>query len=374
MPLNSKTPKGICKKGTKNAYAVTSSDKSQITVVACVSAAGWSLPPMVIWDRKTMQADMLKGQVHGTLYAFSSNGWIDQELFDLWFHNLFIKYAPSVRPLILLMDGHTTHYSPDTIRLAAKHKITLFVLPPNTTHLTQPLDKGYFASLKTKWGEECHKFIIENPGKVMSRFSFSSIFRKVWMEATKAGNIQPGFEVTGIFPLDRTKLLPRDYFEDSAEEEDLAYMPMLTPTRQKRFEVSESNAALLSSSKLDPESNYMYKCTSRPLEEVLSYPTLLYKVPMFKPKQSSQIITSDEFIEQMETKQREKALKAHLKEERKYLRELKTQETCNNKWYLHVCSDYSFFCMYVCIKQSLPKKEKHCNLNWIFLCVRIQVG
>ena len=53
----------------------------------------------------------------------------------------------------------------------------------------------------------------------------------------------------------------------------------------------------------------MYKCTSRPLEEVLSYLTPLHKVPTFKPKQSSRIITSDEFIEQMETKQREKALK-----------------------------------------------------------------
>ena len=156
MPLDSKSRTGICLKGTHNAYSVTSSDKSQITIVACVNAAGWCIPPMVIWDRKTIHPDMMAGEVRGTLHAFSSNGWIDQELFDLWFNNLSLKCAPAVRPLLLLMDGHATHYCPETIRQAARHKVVLFTLPPNTTHLSQPLDKGCFAPLKTKWKEECH--------------------------------------------------------------------------------------------------------------------------------------------------------------------------------------------------------------------------
>ena len=50
MPLDSKSPKGNCLKGTKNASSVTSGDKSQITVIACVNAAGWCISPMVIWD------------------------------------------------------------------------------------------------------------------------------------------------------------------------------------------------------------------------------------------------------------------------------------------------------------------------------------
>jgi len=42
--------------------------------------------------------------------------------------------------------------------MAAKEKVVLFVLPPNTTHLTQPLDKGCFGPLKAKWSEVCHKY------------------------------------------------------------------------------------------------------------------------------------------------------------------------------------------------------------------------
>ena len=72
----------------------------------------------------------------------SARGWIDQDLFDGWFADHFLKHAPLARPLLLLLDGHSSHYCPDTVRLAAKERIIVFALPPNTTHLTQPLDKG----------------------------------------------------------------------------------------------------------------------------------------------------------------------------------------------------------------------------------------
>lgn len=39
---------------------------------------------------------MLAGKVHGILNAFSNNSWIDQELFDLWFDNLVLKYAQAI--------------------------------------------------------------------------------------------------------------------------------------------------------------------------------------------------------------------------------------------------------------------------------------
>ena len=96
----------------------------------------------------------------GTLHGFSTNGWIDQGLLNLW---LFLHYTPSIRSLVLLMDGHKSHYCPDTIRMAAKENniLILFTLPPNTTHLTQSLNKGPFG--KSHWTYECYKFISENP-------------------------------------------------------------------------------------------------------------------------------------------------------------------------------------------------------------------
>ena len=57
---------------------------------------------------------------------------MDQELCKIWFEFHFLHYATSIRPILRLMDGHSTHYCLDTILLVAKEKIILFTLPPNT--------------------------------------------------------------------------------------------------------------------------------------------------------------------------------------------------------------------------------------------------
>lgn len=96
---------------------------------------------MVIWDHQILSPE-LTVEVPGTIYGLFKNGWIEYELLDVWFNNHFLHYAPSVRPILLMLDGHSAHYFPDTIQIAAKHQAIIFALPPNTTHISQPLDKG----------------------------------------------------------------------------------------------------------------------------------------------------------------------------------------------------------------------------------------
>ena len=113
---------------------------------------------------------MTRGEVPGTLYGLSRNGWINSDLFYHWFTNHFLQYAPPTRPLLLLLDGHSSHYSPSTIKLAAENQIVVFVLPPNTTHISQPLDRGCFSPLKAAWRKYCHMFRSKNPGRVVTRY------------------------------------------------------------------------------------------------------------------------------------------------------------------------------------------------------------
>lgn len=72
--------------------------------------------------------------------VFSDSGWMQAKLFDSWLRKHFMRYAPASRPLLLLLEGHSSHFCPDTRKLAAENGIIIFTLPPNTTHLTQPLD------------------------------------------------------------------------------------------------------------------------------------------------------------------------------------------------------------------------------------------
>ena len=173
---------------------------------------------------------MTAGEVPSTVYGLSDKGWIDQELFSMWFQNHFLIYAPSTRPLLLLMDGHASHYCPDTIHLAGQQKIILFTFPPNTTHLTQPLDKGCFGPLKKEWQNVCHRFMSENPGKVVSRYSFSDLFRQAWFKSMTMNNILAAFSTTGVYPLNRKKLMGEEEPSHSlSKETGLAYIPMFSP-------------------------------------------------------------------------------------------------------------------------------------------------
>ena len=193
MSLDCKPLKTIHRRGAKNPTHIPGTTKSNVTVVACAGAGGQCLPPMVIWKGKRIRPELAEGEVRGTLYGLSENGWMDQGLFDMWFRGIFLRYSPAARPLLLLLDGHSSHYCPETIHLAASQKVVLFTLPPNSTHLTQPLDRGVFGPLKVAWRQVCHEFLIDNPGQTVNHRVFSRLLAEAYMRAMTVKNIIAGF-------------------------------------------------------------------------------------------------------------------------------------------------------------------------------------
>jgi len=99
MPLDHKPPKVIVLKGTKKVHCQTSGNKSQITVLACASAAGGVIPPMVIFEGKRLNPEWTKGEVPDTLYGMSDKGWTDMELFSHWMTSQFIPHIPPAHPV-----------------------------------------------------------------------------------------------------------------------------------------------------------------------------------------------------------------------------------------------------------------------------------
>ena len=74
FPLDPKPLKSLFKRGEKNPCSITAGNKSQMTIVACVSAAGQCVPPMVVFARKTMNPALAHGEVPGSVYGLSDNG------------------------------------------------------------------------------------------------------------------------------------------------------------------------------------------------------------------------------------------------------------------------------------------------------------
>ena len=346
MPLGATSHKVVAKINSKPC-SITSNDKAQVTILSCVNAAGAALPPFVIFKRKTMNQELANGEVPGTLYGVSENGWITQQLFKEWFHRHFLAFLPNIRPVLLLMDGHSTHYCPETIRMAAACKVVLCTLPPHTTHLTQPLDKGCFAPLKMAWREVCHRFICQNPGKVVGIYEFSHLFSDAWLQSMTMKNIVSGFKVTGVYPVDRYAIkLPSERCQQSfrpeslVKESGLAYIPLYSPHRcatptssichsTASYDDSRSFTIERSFSEDNLSIGYVNSTNSHcllPTRKVsvcnvqLNTPVAPSKLPTKRIKACGQVLTSAEFMEKMEEIEKAKQEKAKEKEEKKLQR------------------------------------------------------
>ena len=234
MPLNPSPPLLVATRGLKNHSAVGSGDISQITVLACCSASGYVLPPFVILDRLNLKQEFTGGEVPGTVYGLSKKGWIDGELFEMWFSCHFLAHAPPICPILLLMDGHSSHYQPSAIRRAAEEGIIMFLLPPHTSHLTQPLDKGCFGPLKVHWKRECWEYLTSHPGQIITRHQFSAIFRRAWSKSMTMTNVIAGFRVAGVYPLNRLAVVMKDKTTESlAERTGLKFIPLYSPSHRR---------------------------------------------------------------------------------------------------------------------------------------------
>ena len=365
MPLSPQSPKCVFGRGEKNPVNIDGGDKAQITVVACVSASGYCIPPMVIWDRKKLSLELTAGEVPGTFYGLSDKGWMDQELFDAWLSCHFLRYAPPTRPLLLLLDGHSSHYSPYAIRFAAKEKVIMFALPPHTTHVTQPLDRSCFSPLKVAWREVCQAFMAENPGKRVTRFNFLHLFSLAWMKSMTMKNIVSGFRVTGVYPVNRKVVeKPKEFSKPSLPEATgLAYIPLYSPAKVSsveprrhtefsaeeldRFECRYENGYDLNTDErynnwlrmyhpdecLDQSSDQgsgsddqvvVSERQQNDWQKLLSVPDPL-PAKTLKPKQTARVLTRPEFLQQMREKEQRKKEAALKKEERKLAREIKAK-------------------------------------------------
>ena len=158
MALDGHAPKVVAKRGQKKVRYRTSGNKSQVTVITCVSASGQCIPPFVIFDAKRLNMDWRNGEIVGTAYGLSDKGWVDSELFRGWLEEHFLAHAVGARPILLLLDGHGSYYQPQLIEHAKKFGVIIFCLLPYTMHESRPLDASVFKSRKQNWQQACHQF------------------------------------------------------------------------------------------------------------------------------------------------------------------------------------------------------------------------
>ena len=210
MPLDHHSPHVLARKGQKKVRYCSTGNKSHITIVVCINAIGQALPPFIIFDAKNLNMKWAVGEVPGTTYGLSDSGWMDMDLFKRWFLKHSLVHVGSGQPILLLMDGHSSHYNLDAVTLTKKNDVILFTLVPHTTHEMQPLDAAVYAPLKTNWQDVCHRYLQSHPGTVITKYQFNQLFSAVWLKTMVPASIISAFKCCGVYPFNPKAVLYHD--------------------------------------------------------------------------------------------------------------------------------------------------------------------
>jgi len=98
---------------------------------------------------------------------------------------------------VLIGDNLASHLSINVINLCRTNGVKFVLLPPNSTHLCQPLDLAFFRPLKVAWRNVLDKWK-KNIG-VLPKSEFPQMLKKA-LEAVQSpeSNVKAGFKATGI--------------------------------------------------------------------------------------------------------------------------------------------------------------------------------
>jgi len=191
----------------------------------------------VIFAVKHFNSILASGEVSATLYGMFASGWMDQELFADWFLHNFLVHAIASRPLLLLLDGHSSHFTLEFVKLAAEHYVILFCVLPHTTADTQPFYASCFKPLKNYWVDVCCKYLFANLSKVITKFQFSGLFADAWSKGMTLSTVTSGFCATGIYYFNPKAIL--DKVTDSSNNvspKNVILSPLLIKKYERWFE------------------------------------------------------------------------------------------------------------------------------------------
>ncbi|XP_066270839.1 uncharacterized protein [Branchiostoma lanceolatum] len=201
VDLSAKVSKVIVPRGAKRSPSRRGGSRDHVSALICVSAAGQTVPPMIIFNKSFPGGSYTEGGPANAIYAYSESGFVDDVLFEKWFTQSFVHHAHKDRPVVLIVDQHYSHFTLKVLEAAVSNNIIILGLPPHTTHFLQPLDVAIFSPLKTKWAQTLEVMQAANPHFQVTKRNFAKIFSNVYDTTISPSLIKNSFKKTGIFPL-----------------------------------------------------------------------------------------------------------------------------------------------------------------------------
>ena len=185
--------------------------KSSISVMYCGNGIGKVLPPYVVYRSERLWDRWCQGGPRGCRYNRTTSGWFDSFCFQDWFTSMFLPAAKEQQGLkVIIGDNLSSHLDKSIIALCENENIRFVFLPPNTTHLTQPLDVAFFRPLKSTWRAILTEWKEKTrAATTLPKEDFPKLLKKVEekIQFRHASNLIAGFRACGIVPFNREAVL-----------------------------------------------------------------------------------------------------------------------------------------------------------------------
>ncbi|XP_046593914.1 uncharacterized protein LOC124294094 [Neodiprion lecontei] len=156
----------LAEKGSRAVYKIVDGGKESLTVLFTYRADGTRAPPMLMYSyKKSIPKKIVENTPTGWGLGVSDSGWMTTETFYEYITNVFYPWLLEEKtefPVILYMDNHSSHLNLPLVTFCREKQIELVMLPPNSTHIMQPLDISFFHPFKETWKPYLSNDIVSN--------------------------------------------------------------------------------------------------------------------------------------------------------------------------------------------------------------------
>ncbi|XP_064091772.1 uncharacterized protein LOC135205299 [Macrobrachium nipponense] len=179
--------------------------KPMVSVLCCASADGSLMRPFIVNKGKTPMVYGKHQDLEADSYraGCSDSGSVTADLFDDWLGNVFEKELVKKnieKPVLLILDGHSTPLNMETLRFARDKKILMYCLPPHSSHIMQPFHVSVFRPLMAEYRKAYNEVWGEFAANEMPKKYFPIVLMKAIKEGNIIENIKSGFRTTGLVP------------------------------------------------------------------------------------------------------------------------------------------------------------------------------
>ncbi|KAI5961630.1 uncharacterized protein KGF55_003947 [Candida pseudojiufengensis] len=185
------------------------SDSDYVTLLETISKSGKVLEPLVLFKGHHLHDDWFipKGtelsdsMIPHWLYHHAPNGFTTESNAVEWLRQIFIPQSnagPNSEKVVLVLDNHFSHETPEFRLECLKNNIIPLYLPPHGSHLTQPLDQITFQQVRNNYRRNLVEEKSDEYGFKIKKHEFIKSYEFARKQGLKSTLVKRAWEIAGL--------------------------------------------------------------------------------------------------------------------------------------------------------------------------------